>query len=44
MQITKRHIVILILLSALYGWADNTDSYKLSGIPIGSPLSVDYDN
>ena len=45
MLITKRHIVIviLILLSALYGWADNTDSYKLSGIPIGSPLSVDYD-
>ena len=41
---TKRHIVFLFLLSALCGWAENTASQKLTGTPIGTVLSVDYDN
>ena len=41
---TKGHIVLIALLSVLHCWADNRVSYKLTGTPIGSPLSVDYDN
>ena len=40
----KRHIVFLFLLSGLCGWADNTASQKLTGTPIGTALSVDYNN
>ena len=40
----KRHIVFLFILSALCGWAENTSSQKLTGTPIGTALSVDYNN
>ena len=38
------NIIIILLLSALYGRAENSEVQKLTGKVIGSALSVDYDN
>jgi hypothetical protein len=40
----RKHIVLLFLSATLCGWAENKPSHLLSGTPIGSALSVDYNN
>ena len=40
----KDHIILLFLFLTLSSWAENTASQKLTGTPIGTALSVDYNN
>ncbi|MBO7069644.1 MAG: CotH kinase family protein [Bacteroidaceae bacterium] len=44
MRETRIYIIIILLSAAAWCSAENTNLQKLTGTPIGSPLSVDYNN
>ena len=44
MKTARLHIILVFLFSSLYAWAENTAFHKLTGKPIGSTYSVDYNN